>query len=71
MPGTIGAADHLRRSARPADDRRHAVDLLLTLPAEERHASVGGPAAVPADKVFRLLARTKDVLMLEHEEGEQ
>jgi hypothetical protein len=29
------------------------------------------PLRCPTDKVFRLLARIKDVLMLEHEEGEQ
>jgi hypothetical protein len=46
MPGTVSAADHLRRSARPADDRRHAIDLLLMLAAVERHASAG-PAGVP------------------------
>lgn len=47
MPGTISAADHLRRSALPSDDRRRALDLLLTLAAVECHASVGGAAMVP------------------------
>lgn len=47
MPGTISAADHVRRSARPAHDHRHAVDLLLTLAAVESHASRGGHAVPP------------------------
>jgi len=47
MPSTISAADHLRRSVRPSDDRRQVLDLLLVLAAVECHASVGGPAVVP------------------------
>lgn len=47
LPSTISVADYLRRSARPARDHRHAVDLLLTLAAVECHASAGGHAAVP------------------------
>ena len=47
MPGTIGAADHLRRSACPPAARRQVSDLLLTLAAVECHASLGGPAPVP------------------------
>jgi len=47
MPSTICAADHLRRSVRPSDDRRQVLDLLLVLAAVECHASVGGPAVVP------------------------
>ena len=47
MPGTISAADQLRRSGCPADIRRQAGDLLLTLAAVECHASLGGPAAAP------------------------
>ena len=47
MPSTISAADHLRRSALPSDDRRRALDLLLALAAVECHASTGGPAVVP------------------------
>ena len=47
MPSTISAADHLRRSVRPSDDRRQVLDLLLVLAAVECHASAGGPAAVP------------------------
>jgi hypothetical protein len=47
MPSTISAADHLRRSALLSDDRRQALDLLLTLAAVECHASVGGSAVVP------------------------
>jgi hypothetical protein len=48
MPSTISAADHLRRSAVLCDDRRQFLDLLLTLVAVECHASVSGPAVVPA-----------------------
>jgi len=48
MPCTISAADQLRRSAVLFDDRRQVLDLLLTLAAVECHASVGGPAVVPA-----------------------
>ena len=47
MPSTISAADHLRRSVRPSDDRRQVLDLLLVLAAVECHASAGGPAVVP------------------------
>ena len=47
MPGTISVADYLCRSASPAEARRQAGDLLLTLAAVECHASIGGPAAVP------------------------
>lgn len=48
MHDTISAADHLCRSALPGVDRRRTLDLLLTLAAVECHATVGGPAAVPA-----------------------
>jgi len=47
MPRTVSATDHLHRSALLSDDRRQALDLLLTLAAVECHASVGGHAAVP------------------------
>jgi hypothetical protein len=47
MPSTLSAADHLRRSVCPSDDRRQVLDLLLVLAAVECHASVGGPAVVP------------------------
>ena len=47
MPSMISAANHLRRSALPSDNRRQALDLLLTLAAVEGHVSVGGPAAAP------------------------
>jgi hypothetical protein len=48
MPSTVSAADYVRRSARPAHDHRHAVDLLLTLAAVESHASAGGHAVPSA-----------------------
>ena len=47
MPGSIGAADQLHRSAWAPDVRRQAGDLLLTLAAVECHASVAGSAPVP------------------------
>lgn len=47
MPGTISAADYVRRSARPARDHRHAVDLLLVLAAVESQARAEGRGAVP------------------------
>jgi hypothetical protein len=47
MPKTIGAADHLRRSARSPDTRRQAGDLLLALAAVECHVTAAGPAEVP------------------------
>ncbi len=58
LPATISAADHLRRSARPARDHRHAVDLLLTLAAVECHASAGGHAAVPPALLRELVILT-------------
>ena len=47
MPGTISAADQLRRSGCPPAIRRQAGDLLLTLAAVECHASLGGPVPAP------------------------
>jgi hypothetical protein len=47
MPGTISAADQLRRSDWPSAIRRQADDLLLTLAAVECHASLGGPVPAP------------------------
>jgi hypothetical protein len=47
MADTISIADYLCRSASPAEARRQAGDLLLTLAAVECHASADGPAAVP------------------------
>lgn len=58
MPSTISAADHLRRSALLCDDRRQVIDLLLTLAAVECHASVGGPAVVPAALLHDLVIIT-------------
>jgi hypothetical protein len=58
MPSTMRAADHLRRSARPAHDHRYAVDLLLTLAAVECHASVRGHAAVPSALLRELVIIT-------------
>ena len=46
MPNTIGAADQLLRSGCPPDTRRHAGDLMVTLAAVERHASLGESAAL-------------------------
>ena len=48
MPGTIDAADRLRRAGCPSSVHRQAGDLLLTLAALESHAGLGGLAAVPA-----------------------
>ena len=42
MPSTVTAAEHLRRSGHQFEDRRLALDLLLTLAAVECHASLGG-----------------------------
>ena len=47
MPGTISAADQLRRSGCSSAIRRQAGDLLLTLAAVECHASLGRPAPAP------------------------
>ncbi|HEX5303109.1 MAG TPA: hypothetical protein VFW50_39560 [Streptosporangiaceae bacterium] len=47
MPGTIGAADRLRRAGCPSSAHRQAGDLLLTLAAVESYADLGGLAAVP------------------------
>jgi hypothetical protein len=58
MPSTISAADYVRRSARPAHDHRHAVDLLLTLAAVESHASAGGHATVPSALLRELVIIT-------------
>jgi hypothetical protein len=48
MPRTLGAADHVRRTACPPEVRREVGDLLQALAAVECDFAVGGPAGVPA-----------------------
>ena len=48
MPGTIRAADQLRRSDCSPAICRQVGDLLLTLAAVECHASLGRPASAPS-----------------------
>jgi hypothetical protein len=48
MPKTGGAADRLRRCARPAAARGMAGDLMQALAAVECHDTVGGSAEVSA-----------------------
>jgi len=62
MPGTIDAADRLRRAGCPSSVHRQAGDLLLTLAAVESHAGLGAvPPALLRDLVIitaRLVGRT-------------
>jgi hypothetical protein len=61
MPKTISAAQHVRRSGRPEDDRRKASDLLQAVAVVECNFAVGGPAGVPGGLLRDVVSITADL----------